>query len=97
MAVGTLVGAAEMRPSVAKGALFGVGIWAASYFGWIPTAGILKPPTRHPAARNALMIAAHLVWGAATSLGIRELSAARDNILAGGALRDAPPLEGEIR
>jgi putative membrane protein len=26
--------------------------------------GILKPATEHPPRRNALMIAAHLIWGA---------------------------------
>lgn len=49
--------------NVGMGAAYGVGVWAASYLGWIPAAGILTPATRHPARRNALMLAAHLVWG----------------------------------
>jgi uncharacterized membrane protein YagU involved in acid resistance len=51
-----------------KGAAFGVGLWAASYAGWLPAAGIMPPPARQPARRNALMILAHVVWGAATGL-----------------------------
>ena len=38
---------------------------AAVAMGLLPAAGILKPATEHPARRNALMIASHLVWGAA--------------------------------
>lgn len=53
------------------GAAYGVAVWAASYLGWIPALRILRPATRHPARRNALMIAAHLVWGAATGAGAR--------------------------
>jgi uncharacterized membrane protein YagU involved in acid resistance len=45
------------------GATFGLGVWVASYLGLMPMLGILRPATRHPARRNALMIAAHLVWG----------------------------------
>lgn len=51
-----------------KGALFGLAVWAGSYQGWLPAANILPPATRQPARRNAMMIAAHLVWGAVTGL-----------------------------
>ena len=69
-AVGALypyVGERLPGPTLLKGALFGLGVWAASYLGWIPAAGILRPATREPAGRNAMMIASHLVWGAATA------------------------------
>lgn len=46
------------------GSAYGVAVWAASYYGWIPALRILAPPHRHPAQRRRLMIAAHLVWGA---------------------------------
>lgn len=46
------------------GSGYGVAVWAASYFGWIPALRILAPPQRHPASRRRLMIVAHLVWGA---------------------------------
>jgi len=39
-------------------------VWGGSYLGLLPSLGILRPATDHPAQRNALMIAAHLVWGA---------------------------------
>ncbi|HVH04692.1 MAG TPA: DUF6789 family protein [Myxococcota bacterium] len=55
-------------PTLVRGALFGAGVWAVSYLGWLPAAGILRPATREPAGRNAMMIGAHLVWGVATAL-----------------------------
>ena len=66
------------RAPVSKGALFGLFVWVASYLGWLPAAGILSSAVDHPARRNALMIAAHLVWGvtlgAFVSLVAREIS-----------------------
>lgn len=47
------------------GASYGLAVWAGSYLGWLPALGVLKPATKHPVRRTALMIAAHLVWGAA--------------------------------
>ena len=51
--------------------------------------GILKPATRHPGRRNMLMIAAHIVWGAATARAMREIAIARETIFTEGADRDA--------
>lgn len=59
---------------VAKGIIFGLAVWAGSYLGWLPAAGVLSPATRHPRRRNALMIAAHGVWGAATGVLTDSLS-----------------------
>lgn len=50
---------------VLRGATYGLVVWASSYLGWLPALNILTPATEHPPARNTLMIAAHLVWGAA--------------------------------
>src|SRR5688500_16069391 len=77
-ACGALYGAlsgegADERPVLA-GAGFGLAVWAGSYLGWLPAAGILAPATKHPARRNALMIAAHLVWGATAGLAVERLS-----------------------
>ena len=44
---------------------YGIAIWAASYLGWIPALRMLPPATRQPVERNALMLTAHIVWGAA--------------------------------
>ncbi|HYD98016.1 MAG TPA: hypothetical protein VEH84_01415 [Alphaproteobacteria bacterium] len=73
------------RPLAAANA-FGLAVWTGSYLGWVPGLRLLKPATRHPARRNALMIAAHLVWGSVLG-GVTEA-------LAG---REAPPLQGEDR
>jgi hypothetical protein len=51
-------------PPAARGIAFALGLWAASYLGLLPAAGLYRPATRDSAERNALMIAAHVVWGA---------------------------------
>jgi uncharacterized membrane protein YagU involved in acid resistance len=89
-AVGALVAAAAPRPSLPAGAAAGAAVWAASYLGWIPAAGLLKPATEHPARRNAMMIAAHLVWGAALAAALHELHAERETILTAGEDCDLP-------
>ena len=88
-ACGAAVAALRPNPSLAEGATAGVAIWAGSYFGWVPGFGILRPASQHPAPRNALMIAAHLVWGAATVLAIHEIELARGTMLNDRASRDA--------
>lgn len=70
------------RRAVRRGAAYGLGVWAASYLGWLPLARILTPATRHPAERNALMIAVHVVWGGVTGLAASRL--ARSPMLYGG-------------
>jgi hypothetical protein len=79
-AAGALFGLIAPRGGVLSGCAYGVAVWAASYLGWIPAAGILRPATVHPADRNALMITAHLVWGAVTALTARELYLAEHSI-----------------
>jgi uncharacterized membrane protein YagU involved in acid resistance len=60
---------------VIGGVAFGLAVWTGSYLGWLPAAGILTPATEHPARRNALMIAAHVVWGAAAGMLVEQLTA----------------------
>lgn len=55
-------------PPTAKGATYGLAIWAGSYLGLIPQLDLLAPATRHPKERVALMIAAHVVWGVGLAL-----------------------------
>jgi uncharacterized membrane protein YagU involved in acid resistance len=69
-------------PAVAKGVGYGLLVWTGSYLGLLPALGILTPATEHPARRNLLMIAAHVVWGAALGgtaelLGRRPLQSRR--------------------
>jgi uncharacterized membrane protein YagU involved in acid resistance len=49
----------------ANGVAYGLAVWAGSYLGWLPAAGVLPPATAEPAGKNAVMIIAHVVWGAA--------------------------------
>lgn len=68
-AAGALYGPASRAtglPPVASGVVYGLGVWAGSYLGWLPAAGVLPSAARQSARHNALMIAAHVVWGAAT-------------------------------
>jgi uncharacterized membrane protein YagU involved in acid resistance len=90
-AMGAMIAAMNPDPKKRTGAAAGAAIWLASYMGWIPAVGILEPATKHPARRNLLMIAVHLVWGAATAASLRELRTARETIFRDGPDKDAPP------
>lgn len=70
-------------PPALKGAAFGLGVWSVSYLGLLPALGVLSPATEHPGRRNALMIAAHLVWGSATGIFFDRLQQ-----------HASPPVEG---
>jgi len=61
-------------PAEAVGALYGLTVWAASYGGWIPAAGILPPPSRDRDDRVATILVAHLVYGVALGGASRLLS-----------------------
>jgi uncharacterized membrane protein YagU involved in acid resistance len=61
-------------PPLLSGVTFGLAVWGASYLGLLPALGILRPATTHPARRNALMIGAHVVWGAALGLLMEQIS-----------------------
>lgn len=62
--------------TIGAGTLFGLGVWAASYLGWLPAAGLRQPIKYDPVARTGLMVGGHLVWGLAlgilTALGTRR-------------------------
>lgn len=63
-------------PPVARGIGFGLGLWAAGYLGWLPATGMYRSATREPAGRNAVIIAAHVVWGAILGRIEHDLAAA---------------------
>ncbi len=66
IACGTLYSLLARRapgPVAAKGAGFGLLVWAASYLGWTPALGLRAAAPKIPARRNAMMIGAHIVWG----------------------------------
>ena len=85
---GALLAAARVPARPVPMMAAGVGVWAGSYFGWVPAMRILEPASDHPARRNALMAGAHLVWGAVTALTLRELCHARRTMFAAGPLKD---------
>jgi uncharacterized membrane protein YagU involved in acid resistance len=95
--MGAMISAMNPRPSRPTGAAAGLAIWLASYMGWIPAVGALEPATRHPRRRNALMIAAHGVWGWWTAAAMQELGKARQTIFGPGEDRDAPPSRRRTR
>jgi uncharacterized membrane protein YagU involved in acid resistance len=68
----------KWAPLVA-GAPFGLAVWAGSYLGWLPAAGLHPPATQEPAPRNALMIAAHLVWAGTIAAVVEGMRPPSDN------------------
>jgi len=72
-AAGGLYGGLAGRGGAATGVMYGLGVWAGSYLALLPSQKILRSATEHPWRRNALMIAAHVVWGAALGAAFREL------------------------
>jgi len=56
------------------GALYGLAVWAVSYEGWLPAAGILEATTRLPPRKWPVPILAHLVYGATTGLAYAAAS-----------------------
>jgi hypothetical protein len=54
----------NLPAAVACGMGFGLTVWAGSYLGWLPALNIRHDARNDPPARNGLMIAAHLTWGA---------------------------------
>lgn len=64
---GALLPLVAPRATPAEGAVFGAALWCMGYLGWVPASGLMPPATRQPWRRSALMLAAHLVWGACTA------------------------------
>jgi uncharacterized membrane protein YagU involved in acid resistance len=62
------------RPSPLAGAMYGAGLWAISYLGWLPALGLFPKPADSPGPRRATMIAAHLVYGLALAIAQRGLT-----------------------
>lgn len=50
---------------VPAGMAYGAAIWGVSYMGWVPAVGIMPAADRDRRDRQAVMLAAHLVFGAA--------------------------------
>jgi hypothetical protein len=77
-AVGGAAYAAMTRPDhrgALTGSLFGLGIWASSYEGWVPAAGVMPPAHRDRPARAAALLLGHVVYGAALGGAARSMGA----------------------
>jgi hypothetical protein len=59
-----LIARSNPAARILLGTVFGFGVWAAGYLGYLPALGIRRSATEDPAERNVTMVAAHLVWGA---------------------------------
>jgi uncharacterized membrane protein YagU involved in acid resistance len=88
-ATGALYALAAPRGSILSGAAYGFMVWVVSYFGIMPRLRILRPAHDHPERRNALMIAAHLVWGSTLARTLRDLEFAEQEIFSGDVVPDA--------
>jgi hypothetical protein len=56
------------------GALYGLGVWAVNYAGWLPKVGLM-PKARHDRpGRQPTLVAAHLAYGLALAAAQRSLS-----------------------
>ena len=72
--------AAPSRPRYARAIAYALGIWTGSYLGWLPAAGVHRSALREPRERNALMLAAHVIWGAGLALAAEHLKSRRDTM-----------------
>ncbi|WII70842.1 DUF1440 domain-containing protein [Bdellovibrio sp. 22V] len=76
-------------PAMVKGGLFGLGVWATSYYGLIPGMN-LKPSAKDMAReRNIMMAASHVVWGAALGYSEEALRRKGKEMLAAGQRRSS--------
>ena len=73
MAYIPVAGKSGLNPA-AEGALYGLAVWGGSYLGLMPATGLYRSATEEPAARNVLMITAHVIWGAALGLLYHKLT-----------------------
>lgn len=60
----------RVGPAPARGAALGLVVYAASYEGWVPAMGAMPPAHRDARDRQAVLLAAHVVYGLV--LGVLE-------------------------
>jgi hypothetical protein len=72
VAYGLLQGTVRANP-VLHGALFGTGVWAASYLQLVPM-GLYEPPWEYPATTLAKDLSYHLVYGVGTAAAYDALT-----------------------
>ena len=67
-AAGALYGAASRRPSMLTGIAYGLGVWAVAYGVGLPSLGLHPAAQRDTKDRNEVLVASHVVWGAALGM-----------------------------
>ncbi|KYG63792.1 hypothetical protein AZI86_13290 [Bdellovibrio bacteriovorus] len=82
MTYSALTQKSEMHPLL-KGSLFGLGVWGVSYFGLIPGLNLNPSGTKMTPSRNAMMLLAHLAWGASLGFAENELKKRGKTLLDG--------------
>lgn len=65
-----IVASRATRSSLLRGAGFGLGVWIASYLGWLPMLGSRAAAHHQRRKNNSTMILAHLIWG--MTLGVAD-------------------------
>lgn len=68
----------RLAPEPAVAVAFASLVWLVSYWGWIPTLGVLPPPDRDRRGRPVSMLVAHWVFG--VTLGAMLLALEREGI-----------------
>jgi putative membrane protein len=71
---GQLASPRSAAGAAVSGIAFGLGVWSASYLGLMPALGLYRHAAQEPVQRNALMIAAHVVWGASLGLALHAFN-----------------------
>ena len=61
-------------PAPLAGMLFGVGLWALSFEGWMPALGVQEATTEKPPKKWPMPIMGHLVYGVSTALAYDALA-----------------------
>jgi uncharacterized membrane protein YagU involved in acid resistance len=68
---------AVLRPEPAhplvEGLIFGAGVWAIGYAGWLPAAKLTEPIWRQQASRAIPEVARHALYGVATAAAYEAL------------------------
>jgi uncharacterized membrane protein YagU involved in acid resistance len=66
-------------PAVSGGIGWGLLVWAGSYLGLLPAVGLYPPAHKDTFQRQAIMVLAHVVWGATLGLTARTLQSSGDD------------------
>jgi uncharacterized membrane protein YagU involved in acid resistance len=66
-----LVAPRQLPAAVGAGVIYGLTVWSVSYLGFLPAIGLRHHAKNDHQHRTAMMLAAHVVWGATLGLIVR--------------------------